>query len=209
MTGGAHGIYGIYDRAGLPDDALDCVDAALGAGMCWLQYRDKRARAPDPDLLAELRRLTRAYDGRLIINDDWQLAAECGADGVHLGQSDPSVRAARAALGPDAIIGVSCSGSLEHARTAVADGASYVSFGRFFVSTTKPDAEPAELSILDQAHALNVPVIAIGGITPTNGAQVVAAGADMLAVAAAIFHADDPADATRQLMALFNRDRNV
>ncbi|MDA3921736.1 MAG: thiamine phosphate synthase [Salinisphaera sp.] len=197
------GVYGIYDRGTLPDDCLERVEAALTGGMRWLQYRDKRPQAPDRDLIAALRRLTRTFDVRLIINDDWQLAADSQADGVHLGQSDPSVRSARAALGPKAIIGVSCSGSLESACAAVADDASYVSFGRFFISITKPDAAPAELGVLTEARVLNVPVIAIGGINQTNAAQVIAAGADMIAVAAGVFNADDPQQATRELAALF------
>lgn len=197
------GVYGIYDRGSLADDALAGVDAALAAGMPWLQYRDKRADAPDPALLRTLRERTRHYGARLIINDDWRLAQAVDADGVHLGQSDPDVATARAALGPEALIGISCSGLLARAQDGVAQGASYVSFGRMFDSTTKPDAPPAELSVLAQARALDVPVVAIGGINQDNAGRVIAAGADLIAVAAAIFSATDPATATRQLSALF------
>lgn len=199
----ARGVYGIYDRGGLTDDALDGVDAALAAGMCWLQYRDKRPEAPDLALVRELQERTRRHDARLIINDNWRLAQAVGADGVHLGQSDPSVATARAALGPDAIIGVSCSGMLSRAQEGIALGASYVSFGRFFNSTTKPDAPPAQLPVLAQARSLNVPVVAIGGINQHNAGQVIAAGADLIAVAAAVFSAPDPGAATRDLSALF------
>lgn len=203
MNTATRGLYGIYDRGGLDDDALDGVDAALGAGMRWLQYRDKRADAPDLALVRKLQERTRRHGAQLIINDNWRLAQAVGADGVHLGQSDGSIATARAALGPDAIIGVSCSGVLERAQDGVARGASYVSFGRFFSSTTKPDAPPARLSVLAQARALNVPVVAIGGINQHNAGQVIAAGADLIAVAAAVFSAQDPGTATRELSALF------
>lgn len=203
MTVAVRGVYGIYDRRSLNDDALESVEAALAAGMRWIQYRDKRPTAPDLPLIRTLQQLTQRYDARLIINDHWRLAQSVSADGVHLGQSDGSVATARAALGPHALVGVSCSGMLERAQAGVASGANYVSFGRFFTSTTKPDAPPAELPVLAQARALNVPVIAIGGINHDNAPQVIAAGADMIAVAAAIFSAPDPAAATRALTALF------
>jgi len=198
------GLYAIYDRTTLGADALDRVDAVLAAGARWLQYRDKRPDAPVDALVAQLRTHTRAHGARLIINDDWRLARASGADGVHLGQSDGSVGQARAALGDGAIIGVSCSGDLEHARHAVAEGASYVSFGRFFTSRTKPDAPPAALSVLAQARPLGVPVVAIGGIDMHNARQVIAAGADLIAVSGALFQADDSGATARRLTELFD-----
>ena len=197
----SQGVYAIYDRTTLADDALDRVDAVLAHGARWLQYRDKRPQAPDKALVAALASRARAHGARLIINDDWRLAAACGADGVHLGQSDGSIAAARAGLGPDAIIGVSCSDELERARRGVAEGASYVSFGRFFASRTKPDAPPADPAVLGAARALGVPVVAIGGIDAHNAPRLIAAGADLVAVAGALFAAADSAAATRELAA--------
>ena len=106
--------------------------------------------------------------GLLIVNDDAALAAEVGADGVHVGEDDASIIAARELVGPDRLVGVSCYDDLERARAAVAAGADYVAFGSFFPSTVKPDARRAELELLGAARALDVPVVAIGGITRTT-----------------------------------------
>jgi thiamine-phosphate pyrophosphorylase len=126
-----------------------------------------------------------------------------GADGVHLGAADASPRVARARL-PGALIGVSCGNQLERARTAQADGASYVAFGRFFASRTKPEAPPAELSLLRAARGqLQVPVCAIGGLTPDNAAEVIAAGADMVAAVEGVFGAAEPGAAARAFARLF------
>lgn len=199
----ARGVYAIYDRAGLADDALDTVEAILAAGVVRLQYRDKRAQAPDRPLITALAELCRRHGADFIINDDWRLARAVGADGVHLGQSDGDPAAARAALGPNALIGISCQDRIARARTALAAGADHVSFGRFFVSTTKPDAPAADPAVLGQARALGVPIVAIGGITRDNAAALVTAGADLLAVSGALFKAPDPAREVAALNALF------
>lgn len=198
----ARGLYAIYDRSTLDDDALERVDAVLTGGAVWLQYRDKRADAPDVRLVEALRQRTADHGAALIINDNWQLARTIGADGVHMGQSDGSIAAARAGLGDDAIIGVSCSGDIAHARRGIAEGASYISFGRFFMSSTKPDATPADPAVLGAARALGVPVIAIGGIDTGNAGEIIAAGADMIAVSGALFRVHDSGAAARSLCAL-------
>ncbi|KEZ79198.1 thiamine phosphate synthase [Salinisphaera hydrothermalis] len=197
------GVYAIYDRASLASDRLDAVEAVLSAGAVWLQYRDKRESAPDRGLLAELAALTQSHGAKLIVNDDWRLAVEIGADGVHLGQSDGSVTQARSAFGPNAIIGISCQDRIERARAGIAAGASYVSFGRFFTSTTKPDAPPAAPGVLTAARELGVPVVAIGGINAGNAATLIDAGADLVAVSAGLFAAADPGAATAELDRLF------
>ncbi|AWN14601.1 thiamine phosphate synthase [Salinisphaera sp. LB1] len=197
------GLYAIYNRAGLDGDRLDAVDAVLAAGAIWLQYRDKRPHAPDRGLMTELAALTRAHGAKLIINDDWRLAVETGADGVHLGQTDGSVSQARAALGPRAIVGISCQDRITRARAGIAAGASYISFGRFFASTTKPDAPPAETRVLTAARELGVPVVAIGGIHAGNAPALIAAGADLIAVSAGLFEAADPGAAAAELAHLF------
>lgn len=200
------GVYAIYDRTHRAGDCLDAVEAVVGAGACWLQYRDKRRHGPDPDLATALRDLARAAGAKLIVNDDWQLAHAIGADGVHLGRGDPTITRARSALGPHALIGASCSADTEHGARALADGADYLSFGRFFASTTKPDAPAAPLDVLHQARArFNVPIVAIGGIAPDNAQAVIDAGADLIALAGAIFDAADPGVVTRDLTNLFNQ----
>ena len=148
----------------------------------------------------------------LIINDDAQLAASVEADGVHLGASDASLQSARAVLGPQKIIGVSCYNRPSQAKAAVAAGADYVAFGAFFPSTVKPDAVVADVEVLRQFRSelarseLCVPLVAIGGITMQNGAELVGAGADALAVISALFDAADIEAAARGFSRLFIRD---
>ncbi len=166
---------------------------ALQGGTTVLQYRNKLA---DDDLQLEqalaLRQLTREFGTTFIVNDDARLALQADADGVHLGGDDGSVAAARAILGREKIIGVSCYNRALLAAEAVKQGADYVAFGAFFSSGIKPDAVRAELGLLEWARReLNVPLVAIGGITPSNGAALVQAGAHALAVISAVFDAED------------------
>lgn len=169
------------------------VAQAIGGGARLIQYRDKGG-----DAAARLRTarsllaVCRAAAVPLIINDDLDLAARIGADGVHLGRDDPDPREARSRLGPGAIIGVSCYDRLQRALHAQAIGADYVAFGRFFPSATKPLAVPATPELLRQARRhLAIPLVAIGGITPERGCLLIAAGADMLAAVDAVFgHSD-------------------
>jgi len=124
---------------------------------------------------------------------------------VHLGQTDGNIAQARKQLGQNAIIGVSCYNSLELAITAETEGANYVAFGRFFPSTSKPLAAPAQLQTLHQAKAkLNVPIVAIGGILPENGQSLLKAGADLLAVIGGLFD-HEPEQSARAYQELFNR----
>jgi thiamine-phosphate pyrophosphorylase len=128
----------------------------------------------------------------LIINDDVELAGNCGAHGVHLGKDDADLRSARSLLGSGAIIGVSCYNDLSLARQAAGLGADYVAFGRFFPSQTKPGAIQASPDLIRQARQeLSLPIAAIGGITPDNAGQLIDAGADMLAVVTGIFATAD------------------
>lgn len=184
------GLYAITDgpRTGL----LDAVAAALTGGARLVQYRDKTAdhRRRHTEASA-LRVLCAQHGAALIINDDIQLAAAVHADGVHLGETDPALAAAREVLGDAAIIGVSCYDSLERARDMAGAGADYVAFGAFFPSPTKPLARRASPDLLRQSAALGVPRVAIGGITPENAGSLVSAGADYLAVISALFAAAD------------------
>jgi thiamine-phosphate pyrophosphorylase len=173
----------------------EAVEAALRGGASLVQYRDKEADAAGRRRMAEtLLALCRAHGARLIINDDVDLARAIGADGVHLGASDLPLREARARLGGDALIGVSCANVLERALVAQDEGASYVAFGRFFPSRTKPHAPQAELALLRQARGrLRVPVCVIGGITPANARPLVEAGADLVAAVDGVFGTPAPA----------------
>ncbi len=171
------------------------VRAALDGGTPWVQYRNKTApRALRRAQAAELLRICRAAGASLIINDDVWLAVEIGADGAHVGRGDApggSLLAAREALGPKRILGVSCYDDLALAEEAAQAGADYVAFGSMFPSRTKPDTVSAPLEILGQARRFGLPVVAIGGITLENAPQLIKAGADMLAVVSDLFDAMD------------------
>lgn len=181
---------------------LNEVEAALRGGAKVVQYRDKQPF--DAHLLAsELLRLCHAYDVPLLINDSVELALAVGADGVHLGRDDGEITAARQALGASAIIGVSCYNDVAKAQAAVAAGADYVAFGRFFTSGSKPLAAPADIATLSQAKQLiQAPIVAIGGIMPENAGQLLAAGADVLAVIGGLFDRE-PYSAAQRFSALF------
>lgn len=203
-TARPRGLYAIT-----PDDVdterlLRRVDAVLAAGTTWLQYRNKLADdALRKSQARALQPLCTRHGVPLIINDDWQLAARIGADGAHLGEDDGAIAAARAALGSEAILGASCYDRIGLAHDAVAAGASYVAFGAFFPSPTKPHARAARPALLAAAATLGVPRVAIGGITPDNGQSLVEAGADLLAVISGVFDAPDPAAAVRAYLAAF------
>ena len=202
------GLYAITDQRQKPNlDLSQQVALALAGHARVIQYRDK---GDDRQLklrqATDLKRLCRQAGVPLVINDDLELAQQISADGVHLGIDDPDPARARRRLGPDALIGVSCYNSFERALQARRAGASYVAFGRFFPSATKPNAVQAELELLRRARReLRLPTVAIGGITPENGVALIEAGADMLAVISAVFAAPDVEIAARAFTACFNR----
>ncbi|WP_442112071.1 thiamine phosphate synthase [Pseudomonas sp. NUPR-001] len=196
------GLYAITDSQLLAGKFLPYVEAALEGGLSLLQYRDKSQdqarRLREAEALAEL---CARYKTPLIINDDAELAARLGV-GVHLGQTDGPLTPARTLLGHDAIIGSTCHAQLELAEQAAREGASYVAFGRFFNSVTKPGAPAADTALLAQARSrLKLPICAIGGITLDNAAPLVAHGADLLAVIHGLFGADSTQDVTRRARA--------
>lgn len=193
MTTGC--LYAITDSALLADGKLlPYVEAALAGGVRILQYRDKSTdSAKRRQQASQLQALCAKYAAQLLINDDLELAAELGV-GLHLGQEDGSISVARQRLGPDALIGATCHASLQDAQLAVAAGASYVAFGRFYNSVTKPGAPSANLELLHKARAqLQVPIVAIGGITLANAAPLLDAGADLVAVIHGLFGAESAA----------------
>jgi thiamine-phosphate pyrophosphorylase len=198
------GLYAITPDSTNTTDLLCRSRQALAGGARVLQYRNKLADAAlRREQALALRRLTREFGAVFIVNDDAQLAADVGADGVHLGAEDGEIAAARTLLGPEKLIGVSCYNRAGLARQAVADGADYVAFGAFFPSGVKPDAVRATPELLHEDYG--VPVVAIGGITVENGGQLVAAGADALAVISAVFTAADVQQAAQDFSKLFSK----
>jgi thiamine-phosphate pyrophosphorylase len=200
------GLYAVTDGRLIPTGELVTrVAQAIAGGAVMIQYREKhKAREVRQQEAAALQALCRERGIPLIINDDIELAARVGAAGVHLGREDASIAQARERLGPHALVGVSCYNRLERAREAAAAGAGYVAFGRFFPSATKPGAVQAETILLEQARAqLELPIVAIGGITPANAPELIAAGADLLAVIHGVFGQPDIEAAARRYAALF------
>jgi len=197
------GLYAITDNSLLAEGRLlPYVEAALKGGARLLQYRDKSADEARRLREAEaLRELCARYGAALIINDDAELAARLSV-GVHLGQTDGSLAAARALLGRQAIIGGTCHARLDLAEAASKEGASYIAFGRFFNSNTKPGAPAATVELLDAAKSrVNLPIVAIGGVTLENAPQLIARGASMIAVIHALFAADSAAEVERRARA--------
>ena len=204
------GLYALTDPALLPEEVLAArVAAAIAGGARVVQYRDKTADAASRQRRARsVLEACRAGGALCIINDDAALAAELGADGVHLGRDDQDPGRARQIVGPDRLIGVSCYDQPTLADAAVAAGADYVAIGAVWPSKTKPDAVAAPLPLLRElSRRLPVPVVAIGGITRDNAAATIAAGAHCVAVISDLFGDPDPRHAAQVLSAACERGR--
>ncbi len=199
------GLYALIDTTWVAPAALaDAAGAAIRGGARLLQYRDKSANPSErAERARALFRVCRQGGAVFIINDDVDLADELMAHGVHLGEHDSTVAAARARLGPLAIIGASCYDSVVNAQRAADAGASYLAFGAFFPSATKANARHAEPFLLRKARALRLPLVAIGGITPDNAPELIAEGADSIAVAGGLYASGDIEAAARRYAALF------
>jgi len=197
------GLYLITPDEPDPVRLLERIQPVLAYASC-LQLRSKVMDANAlRDAGAHLRDACTAAGVAFIVNDHASLARELGADGVHLGEHDGAIADARAQLGHDAIIGVSCYDDPARAHAAVTAGADYVAFGACFPSPTKPAARCAGLGPLHDTASLQVPRVAIGGITPDNAGSVIAAGADLIAVISGVFDAPDPVAAVRAYLSCF------
>ncbi|CAG7855791.1 thiamine-phosphate pyrophosphorylase [biofilm metagenome] len=198
-----YGLYAITQTENkTADQVVEDVSAAIRGGVKIIQYRDKNPT--DAYAIAqELLKICRRHNIPLLINDDIELAINIKADGVHLGKDDSDLKIARQRLGHSSIIGVSCYNSLDRALTAQVNGATYVAFGRFFPSSSKPLASSADIQTLHKAkQAITLPIVAIGGIMPENGGQLLEAGADLLAVIGGIFDRN-PEQSARAFQSLF------
>jgi thiamine-phosphate pyrophosphorylase len=197
-----HGLYAITN--GPRRDLLDACEAALRGGAAVVQYRDKTTeRARRREEAGALAALCECHGVPLIVNDDVDLAAEVRAFGVHLGEGDATIAAARRRLGKRALIGASCYDSLDRARELAAAGAGYLAFGAFFASPTKPQARQATPDMLRAARSLGKPLVAIGGIAPDNAPSLIQAGADLVAAISGVFAARDIAIAAQRYARLF------
>ena len=212
------GVYAITPDEPRTVSLTSQVSEALAGGVRLLQYRNKLAdKFLARDQASTLRKLTDDAGALLIINDDIELALTVSADGVHLGRDDGRIdgafvdidslrrRASRTApRNGHFLVGISCYNEMDAARAAVAAGADYIAFGSFFPSPTKPHAARAELSLIGQAkREFSLPVVAIGGITVENTPQLVAAGADAVAVISSLFDANNIRSRAQILSLLF------
>lgn len=194
------GLYAIADTSVIAArDWQPAVEDALRGGATLLQYRDK---GTDPERRREqaavLVDACRRHGARAIINDDVELALAVGADGVHVGRADSDAAAARERLGRGGIVGVSCYNELERAHAALAAGADYTAFGSVYPSPTKPEAVRAPLELLATARReTGLAVCAIGGITAERAPELIAAGADLLAVIGDLFDRTDITERAR------------
>lgn len=197
----AMALYAVTDRAWLDGRTLtECVDQALASGATFVQLREKEAPQAEVVFLARtLLPLCRAAGVPFVIDDDVEVARMVGADGVHVGQSDTACAVARAALGPNAIVGVSAQ-TVEQALAAQAAGADYLGVGAVFGTPTKTDADITGVDGLAEiCAAVDIPVVAIGGLNESTIPKLAGSGADGVAVVSAIFAAPDIAGTTRAL----------
>lgn len=206
------GLYAITDPTLSPaGQVVQAVHQALQGGAKIIQFRDKTTDWPTQLTLAKhIRKLCSDFDALFIVNDDIELAKQASADGIHLGKDDAALEKARQQLGEQAIIGISCYNSIERALEMQNRGANYVAFGRFFPSKTKPNAPQAEIATLIQAkQRLTIPVVVIGGITLENAPQLIAAGADSIAVIQGLFAQPEPQVAAAALSNLFHSHKSL
>jgi thiamine-phosphate pyrophosphorylase len=200
------GLYVLTNEDLTPStELISAVKQAIAGGSRIVQYRDKTSSPSSRIQQArQLQALCHDTQTLFIVNDDIALAHACHADGVHLGKDDAGIQQAREQLGPDCVIGVSCYNDISLALTAEKAGADYVAFGSFYGSGTKPEAVQADVDILVEAREqLDIPIVAIGGITSTNAKALLMAGADMLAVISAVFAQTDIEASARELSQLF------
>lgn len=195
-------LYAVSDRAWSDSDEefLAQVKQAIKSGVTIFQLREKHTGYEHFKKIAlEIKPICKEYNVPLIINDNVKLAKEIDADGVHLGQDDLDIKAAREYLGADKIIGVSAH-NVKEAQAAESGGADYLGSGAAFVTSTKTDAGAIDHKVLaDVAHSVKIPVVAIGGINKDNISQLEGLGLDGVAVVSAIFAAKDIPSAVKDL----------
>jgi len=186
-----HGLYAITPDIEDTDQLCKMVEACILGGASVIQYRNKVATHLQRITQAQaLLAVCKSQHTPLVINDHITLCLDLDAAGVHIGGNDGDIAAARAQIGKDKILGVSCYGDFARAQKAVKLGADYIAFGACFSSNTKPNAPHAELNLFALAKTLEVPCVAIGGITLENVGSVVTAGASAVAVIGELFNRD-------------------
>ncbi len=209
MSAGIAGLYAITPEEQCTEILVDKVHQALSGGAAVVQYRNKTGNAAlRQEQGHALVALCRAAGVPFIVNDDLALALALDADGVHLGAEDGDLVVARQRLGRGKLLGASCYDRIELAQAAAKAGVDYLAFGSVFASGTKPAAVRAPLALFAEARrSIHLPLVAIGGITLQNAAQVFAAGADAAAVIGALFEAGDIAACASGFTRLYQQQR--
>ena len=198
-------LYLVTDNSENEEKFLKTIEEAILGGVTVVQIREKTAETLDfYNLAVKVKEITARYDVPLIINDRVDVALAIDADGVHVGQSDMSCDVTRRLIGEDKILGVSAA-TIEEAKKAENDGADYIGTGAVFPTKTKKDAESVtKKDLSDIAKSINIPVVAIGGITIENAGELKDTGIAGLSVVSAIMSADDPEKASKKLLNIFN-----
>ena len=198
-------LYAVTDQMWLKEGETltDVVESVLQNGATFLQIREKDLAEDAFEAEAErLKTLCAQHRVPFVVNDSVEIALQCDADGVHVGQSDIKGRDIRAIIGPDKILGISA-GTVKEAVAAEKAGADYIGVGAVFPTGTKKNATPMTMELLKEiVSSVSIPVVAIGGISAENILQLCGSGVDGVAVVSAIFAAEDPGKATADLLKL-------
>jgi len=198
-------LYAVTDQMWLKEGETltDVVESVLQNGATFLQIREKDLAEDAFEAEAErLKTLCAQHGVPFVVNDSVEIALQCDADGVHVGQSDIKGRDIRSMIGPDKILGISA-GTVEEAVAAENAGADYIGVGAVFPTGTKKNATPMTMDLLKEiVSSVSIPVVAIGGISEENVLQLRGSGVDGVAVVSAIFAAEDPGKATANLLKL-------
>ncbi len=198
-------LYLVTDNSDDEEKFLKTIEEAILGGVTVVQIREKTADTLDfYNLAVKVKKITTKYDVDLIINDRVDVALAIDADGVHVGQSDMPCDITRKLIGEDKILGVSAA-TIEEAKKAENDGADYIGTGAVFPTSTKDDAPSiTKQDLIDIVKSINIPVVAIGGITLENASELKDTGIAGLSLVSAIMGADNPKKASEKLLNIFN-----
>lgn len=202
-----YSVYLVTDHRGKTDDEiLNIIEEAIKGGTSVVQIREKTASTKDfYNLALKAKEITKKYNVPLIINDRIDIALAVKSDGVHIGQDDMPAKIAREIIGKDMILGVSAA-TVEEAKKAEEDGADYIGSGAVFPTSTKDDADSVSKEELKSiVNSINIPVVAIGGITIENAESLKDSGIDGFSVVSAIMNAEDPKKASQALKEIYNK----
>ena len=199
-------LYLVTDNSDNVEKFLNTIEEGIKGGVSVVQIREKTAETLDfYNLALKVKEITAKYDVPLIINDRVDVALAIDADGVHVGQSDMPCDVTRKLIGNDKILGVSAA-TIEEAKKAEKDGADYIGTGAVFPTATKDDAPSiTKQDLKDVVESINIPVVAIGGITLENAHELTDTGIAGLSVVSAIMSSENPKKSSEELLKIFNR----